>query len=249
MPTKSPTRTSHISSVFLPAALAIRSPNIFRRSRSPAFALLVCSSMALLFAAHQADAGTITYHIVDYPAAELDVVTAGGYQDSASGTITATATDLLTSFTAGSHTPPSDPSLVTISYDITLSSAVPGLPVPSIHYTGTDTLDHLLGSGTVTFTSTDILLGGYIALSHSDFSSFELLYWRPDINAYMGYLTLAGTGTEFKWDPADPLTLIGSAPWTIATVPEPASGMLFGVALASLGFVRLRRAGVWRRAK
>jgi hypothetical protein len=88
--------------------------------------MLLWLSAVLLVTASTAMAEQITYNIVDYPLAEID---GAGYQDKVSGTITASTTGPLGSYTAGSYTPTGDPSVVNLACTITIQSSNPTLPI------------------------------------------------------------------------------------------------------------------------
>jgi PEP-CTERM motif len=196
---------------------------------------------ALLAVPMTAMADQITYDIVDYPAAEIDINTS--LQDKVSGTITASTTGPLGSYIAGSANPSTDPTTVELTYDITLhTSASPG----TFSFTGSGTLNNYLGSGSLTFTSASILLDGYLLLSFSGPGFSEEMYWRSDLDSYMGSVVFnTGTALDFNQTPA---TTLDPSPWTIATAaaPEPATFTLLASALLGLVAVSWRR-GVRRR--
>jgi hypothetical protein len=191
----------------------------------------------LLAAAPTATAEVRTYNIVDYPAAEIDVITPG-YQDSVAGTFTAS-----TAGTLGSYVP-ATASAVTLSYSITLQSAAPGLPYPSVTYTGSGPLSNYLGSGSLTFTDTSMLLGGFLSFNgHDATPTSGFLSWRSEtgVHYYEGSCRPPGYifDPEFKF--SDDGAHIGPFPWKIGDIPEPATLVLLGSALVGLVAIRSRR--------
>ncbi len=131
-------------------------------------AIPLCAVWAAVLNPFVALGETITYSVVDYPAAEADVVNPGN-QDRVLGTITASSADPLGSYTAGAASgSPANPINVTLSYAITLESLAPGgATTASVSYTGSGPLSYYLGSGTITFDATSIQLGGYLSLGAS----------------------------------------------------------------------------------
>jgi hypothetical protein len=182
-----------------------------------------------LFNAASAKAETITYDFVDYPTAEIDTGTSD--QDKISGTITATS-----SGTLGTYTP--SPTTDTLSYDVTLSSSN-GF---SYNWTGSGPINEFIGSGSATFTSSAILLNGYLNFTYSNMAGSGDLYYRSDIDTYMGTVGQSGEGTVLHFDQS-PATSLDPAPWTVAVAaPEPASMALGVSALVTLGVAALARA-------
>lgn len=222
-----------------------------RFNRSSVVVGCLSASVMLFAAVLTASADTIAYDIADYPAAEIDVN--NSYQDSVSGTITASATGLIgSSYIAGSFNPATDPENVSISYNITLTTSDPSAPGNSYNYSGSGLLSAYLGSGTAEFTSAALLLNfGYLSLGAGG-ATYGEMYWRSDINSYFGevkYPAAANPTIYFSQSPATTLDAAGqsqndsSSTWTIATyaAPEPGAVTLLGTALAGLGLFSLPR--------
>ena len=218
---------------------SINTSNFISRHHSTLAVALLLFSAVLLVTASRAE--TITYSIDDYPTAEIDKL--NGFQDKVSGTIMASAAGPLGSYNAGSFGL-DNPALVTVDYTVKIESSA-SLPYPSVTYSGSGPLSSYLGSGAVTFSSTSIVLYGYIAFSGADAGgTYGTLIWRPDESYYKGSVIPPGNGgnPEFQFidDGNNPPFHMNSAFWTIAEVPEPATLTLLGSALLGLGVVYLR---------
>ncbi len=216
-----------------------------RFNRSALVASGISVAVILLAAVSTASAETMTYDIVDYPAAEIDQ--SNSFQDSVSGTITASATGLIgSSYIAGSFNPATDPSDVTFSYSITLTG-----PNGPYSFSNSGTLGAFLGSGTAEFTSGALLLNfGYLGLSGNG-PAYSELYYRSDIDSYFGQVgSQPSPAIDFNQTPATTLDAAGlaqndsSSIWTIAVAaPEPSTLTLLSSALVlvGLGAFYLRR--------
>jgi len=186
----------------------------------------VISIILILSVCSLSQAAPVTYSIVDYPAAQIDIVT--GLTDHVSGTITADpATGIISSasFTitaASSHTVLSavisSPYYVHISpTEITINQDNPGNP------NGYGFL--MLSNGNSGNTYPIEQLSWYVPGNP----------WVAGTFPYASYMGAYTTGSKiFDGDFAGSL---GSCPWVIATaVPEPATLLLF-----ALGGIALRR--------
>ncbi len=184
---------------------------------------------AALFTTAAARAESMTYNIVDYPTAEIDQF--NSEQDKVTGTITISA--------LGSYTP--SPTTETLSYDITLSNA----DGSSYSWSDSQTVNLFVGSGTATFTSSEILLSGYLNFSapFGDGTGDSVLSERQRQRRLQGHRQHLGSrpGAPFRTvasHGADP------APWVVAiATPEPATMTLVGSAALTLvvAGLRLRR--------
>jgi hypothetical protein len=208
------------------------------------------TASAVFLALHMAvRADQITYNIVNYPAAEKDVLAGHvGNQDSISGTITAISSGTLAgTYSAGT------PSAMTVTLDVSMTiSSAPGSGQPSFTFTDDDILSNLLGSGSATFNSSALLLNnGFLEASMSNpgpNSESGSMEWRSDEGLFSGTVDVTvdnfNEGPQTQFGDGNGLTEIGPSPWTVATaVPEPSVLGLLGVpALLAFGRRRFRKA-------
>ena len=205
---------------------------------SARLAVPLLSSAVLLASVSNAWAGTI-YNIVDYPANEVDTVSA---TDTVSGTI----------ITDGTIGPLSESNIIGGTFSLTSpnfgvsGSASFGVPI-GLEATPTQLLLDP-GVDSSFSISTTYVYGSGISIG---VDSAEVVYENdPGRGQYCSlargsFGTLAFDFPSFDSSPVPitPGSIGANSSWVIATVPEPATLTLLGSALLGLGVVYLRRRG------
>jgi hypothetical protein len=196
-------------------------------------ALLLCTTVFLL-AARSVTADQIKYYLV--PFSYEDSIHANN--DTLTGTITVSAVGgIFGTYSYGG----TGNEAITVSTDFTMTSSDHGiLPLTA---SGSKTLDNILSSGSVTFSAAGIDLypsATFWVNYPASSSPFVSADWAPHDNVFFVSAGPDGvTGMTMQIHDTDVSSNFVGGVWTIATVPEPGTLALLGVAIMGLGGGRL----------